>query len=613
VGSNTELEGDGKDDPRSQGPSASSKTEIKLWILITISALAFIALYTTSTYNYLLFHTLVELFSIAVAFAIFIMAWNVRRMINGYFLVLSIGFLFFGFVDLIHTLAYSGMGVFGNISSDPPTQLWIVARGLQAATFIIAPLVISKKGLNPYIIFTGFFAVTSALLLSVWSGIFPSAFVTGSGLTAFKVVSEYVIALGLVLGAYLLYRRRDELDRSVAIMMIASIGLAVGAELSFTNYLNVYGTFNMLGHLLKLAEFIVIYGAVIKITIENPFRTLFKEVGDSEKRYRTIVDTANSLIVGLDRRGNVTLFNPSSEILTGLSATEVVGTSFITQMVPAAKKQEAEAIISKMSTGETSEWQMPIKTKNGERMIWWHNATIPGKEGDHYLIIGLDITDQQRMTQRLEDLNQTMAMVHKIVLHDVKNELAVILKTMAFYKRNNDPEILDLVSQAANRSMNLLEKMRDVEQLAMVGGSNKPIQVAEVVERVFDEHKASKVEFERMGNVQIIGDETFKIAIDNLVNNALMHANPSKIAIEISDKGENCEITVKDDGKGIPNDVKTRIFDEGFKYGKTGNMGMGLHIVLKVIQRHHGNIAIMDNDPKGTMFIITIPKNQPQG
>ena len=83
-------------------------------------------------------------------------------------------------------------------------------------------------------------------------------------------------------------------------------------------------------------------------------------------------------------------------------------------------------------------------------------------------------------------------------------------------------------------------------------GAVSRFHVAEVVERVFDEHKASKVEFERMGNVHIIGDETFKIAIDNLVNNALMHANPSKITIKISDKGENCEITVKDDGKGIP-------------------------------------------------------------
>ncbi len=46
-----------------------------------------------------------------------------------------------------------------------------------------------------------------------------------------------------------------------------------------------------------------------------------------------------------------------------------------------------------------------------------------------------------------------------------------------------------------------------------------------------------------------------------------------------------------------------------FKYGKTGNTGMGLYIVSKVIERHHGRIEVKDNDPKGTTFIITIPMN----
>ena len=76
----------------------------------------------------------------------------------------------------------------------------------------------------------------------------------------------------------------------------------------------------------------------------------------------------------------------------------------------------------------------------------------------------------------------------------------------------------------------------------------------------------------------------------------------------MADCDDICQITVRDDGKGIPDEVKKRIFEEGFKYGKTGNTGMGLHIVSKVIERHHGRIDIRDNDPKGTSFVITIPK-----
>ncbi len=581
----------------------------KLWILISVSALAFVALYATSAYNYLLFHTLVELFSIAVAFAIFIMAWNVRKMVNGYFLVLSIGFLFFGFVDLIHTLAYSGMGVFGDIGSDPPTQLWIVARGLQAATFLLAPLAVSKKNLNPVLIFIGFMAVTSVLLLSIWAGYFPSAYVAGSGLTAFKIVSEYVISIVFILGAFLLYRRRAEFDKNVFTLMIVSIGLAVGAELFFTNYLNVYGSFNLLGHLLKLAEFCLIYTAVINITIENPFRTLFKEVSDSEQKYRTIVGSANSLIVGLDQNGRITLFNPASEKLTGLRSSEVVGESFFKMLVPVAKRQETNDIFIRMTRGEAPEWQMPILTKEGEKIVWWHNATIPGKDGDNYLIIGLDITDKQAMTQRLEELNQTMEMVHNIVLHDLNNELGVISMSLELYKRKNKPEMLDTASQAVARGIVLLERMRELEELSTIGGITKPIEVADVIDRILTERSIPNVLFKRIGDrVQIMGDDTFRIAIDNLVKNALIHAEPSMIEISVADLGDRCQITVKDDGKGIPDDVKERLFEEGFKYGKTGNTGMGLYIVSKAIERHHGKIEIKDNDPKGTAFIITIPK-----
>ncbi|MGD0817474.1 MAG: MASE3 domain-containing protein [Methanomassiliicoccales archaeon] len=588
------------------GARSSSK---KIWILISIWALAYLVLYEVSTYDYVVFHSLIELFAIAIAFAIFSIAWNARSSINGYFLILSVGFLFMGFVDLLHTLTYPGMIVFDNVNLDIPTQLWIVARALQAGTLILATLAIKRRRLNPYLVFFAYLVITSVLVWSVWARYFPTTYLAGTGLTTFKIVAEYVISAGLLLSAYLLYRNRHHLDKSVASLMTLSIGLAIASELLFTNYLSVNSFTNMMGHMLKLAEFYLIYLAVIKISINDPFRTLFKEVGDSEKRYRTIVDSANSLIIGLNHEGKVTLFNPSAEKLTKYHEEDVLGDSFIDRLVPEDDRSTAREIFFKVSKGMASDWQMPILTEDGERMIWWHNATIPGKDGDHYLIIGLDVTDRQAMTQRLEDLNQTMEMVHKIVLHDMKNELGVISISLELYKRKNDPEMLDLAAQAVARGIDLLERMREVEQLSAVGGVAKPIEVAELVERILSERKTPKVEFKQTGdNVQIVADDTFRIAIDNLVKNALTHAEPTKIEISVADCGDRCQITVKDDGKGIPDEVKNRLFEEGFKFGKTGNTGMGLYIVSKVIERHHGRIDIKDNDPKGTSFVITIPK-----
>ena len=76
-----------------------------------IGALVLFGLYLTSLYSYLLFHSLAEVFSVAVAFAIFMLVWNARRFIgNSSLLLLGIGYLFIGGLDFIHTLAYKGMG-----------------------------------------------------------------------------------------------------------------------------------------------------------------------------------------------------------------------------------------------------------------------------------------------------------------------------------------------------------------------------------------------------------------------------------------------------------------------------------------------------------------------
>ena len=95
-----------------------------IWMRVASWILILVGLYLTSLYNYLLFHSLVEIFSIFIACSIFLVAWNSRRfMDNNYLLFLGIAYLFVGGVDLIHTLAYRGMGIFTGYEANLPTQL----------------------------------------------------------------------------------------------------------------------------------------------------------------------------------------------------------------------------------------------------------------------------------------------------------------------------------------------------------------------------------------------------------------------------------------------------------------------------------------------------------
>ena len=77
------------------------------------SAAILLALFLTSHYSYLLFHSLTELFTIVIAGAIFVLAWNFRRFYkNGFLIFIGTAYLFCSAIDLLHTLAYKGLGIF---------------------------------------------------------------------------------------------------------------------------------------------------------------------------------------------------------------------------------------------------------------------------------------------------------------------------------------------------------------------------------------------------------------------------------------------------------------------------------------------------------------------
>ena len=108
------------------------------WYVLT-AFLFSIGLYIAGLYHYLLFHTLVELFSIAIAFVILMLVWNTEWETRNRFLkILGLGYAAAAGMDLFHTLAFKGMQIFSGYDANLPTQLWIAARSIQALTMLVA-------------------------------------------------------------------------------------------------------------------------------------------------------------------------------------------------------------------------------------------------------------------------------------------------------------------------------------------------------------------------------------------------------------------------------------------------------------------------------------------
>ena len=256
------------------------------WIVLSAGAVL-LGLLIISEDSYLLFHSLIEMFSIIVAGSIFMITWNARSHLdNDYFLFIGIAYFFVEIIDLLHTLAYHGMGVFASTGSNLATQLWVAGRYLQSITLLLALFFCNRK-LNIYAQIGIYGFVTSLLLASIfyWHT-FPVCYVEGSGLTTFKIASEYIVIAILGIAILLLLKQGQWFDPGVLRLLIGSMIATIAAELAFTTYFNVYGNANVIGHFLRLISFYLAYKAIVETGLVRPQNVLFRNLTESEERLR---------------------------------------------------------------------------------------------------------------------------------------------------------------------------------------------------------------------------------------------------------------------------------------------------------------------------------------
>jgi signal transduction histidine kinase len=463
---------------------------------VVIATLVLLALYITSLKSYLLFHSIAELIAIIVIVAVFLIAWNSKNYLkNSYLLFIGISFFFVAWIDFLHTITYKGMGVFPDSGSNLPTQLWIAARYMQSISLLIAPVLMRKK-FNYRIILVIYFAITSLLIAIIFMGYFPDCYIEGSGLTLFKLVSEYIISLILLGSLVMLDRQKDEFDNKVYSLIMTSIVLTIFAELAFTFYIDVYGFSNLVGHFFKLLSFYLIYKAIVVTSLARPYDLLYREL----------------------------------------------------------KMREYDLI---------------------------------------------------RKKENQDELLETLGLVNKILRHDILNDLNIISLSVENLKGRLDEKELDLSENAVEHSLKLIKEMREFEHLIHV----RELVAIDLRLLALDVSQEFPVIVNVSGNCTVKADSGLHSVIGNIIQNAIMHGGAENIDIDISSDEEHCEVRISDDGCGIPDKIKERIFDEGFKHGKSGHTGLGLYIAKKIVERY-GDISVEDNLPSGTTFIIRFYNNE---
>lgn len=463
---------------------------------ILLGALVLFLLFLTSLYSYLLFHSIAEIFSIFVAFSIFMVAWNSREyMKNNYLIFLGAAYLFIGILDLIHTLAYKGMGIFPMAETNLPTQLWVSARYMEAVSLFLAPLFIEKK-VRIHLIPLSYAVVTAALLASIfyWRN-FPACFIDGSGLTPFKVFSEYIICLILAAAVLLLFRKRARFDRTVFYLLISSIVLTILAELSFTAYVHAYGLINMIGHFFKIISFYLIYLAFIHTGLREPYRLLFRDLTlsqeslkkandmletrvrertaelaeaneklraemserrqimdnlrESEAKYTVLIESSLTGVY-IVQQDKIIFANTIFESIYGYSRDEILGMDY-SQLIHPEDRDKVRESYEKLMNGSDdipAEYESKGLTKDG-RTIWIsrRNRLITYNGGPAILGNIIDITEKKHMEEALVQSEKDLRFLssqllsaeekeRKRIARDIHDGISQLLSTIKFNIEN---------------------------------------------------------------------------------------------------------------------------------------------------------------------------------
>ena len=204
-------------------------------------------LYLARLHSYVLFHTLAEIVFVVVCLSVIIMAGSLYQFLDDDFAVfLGAALVAVATLHIVHLADYPGLGMISG-SLDPPTQLWLAARFLLAASLIASAFVIGRR-VDMRVAAAVFACYAIVILASVyWWRIFPAT-LHESGLTTFKKLAEYGICLLFVIAGVLLWRRRDRLPSGTWRLLRAALVASILAELCFTLYQVVASWPNMLGH-----------------------------------------------------------------------------------------------------------------------------------------------------------------------------------------------------------------------------------------------------------------------------------------------------------------------------------------------------------------------------
>jgi len=335
----------------------------------------------------------------------------------------------------------------------------------------------------------------------------------------------------------------------------------------------------------------------------------------------TLLANVNAAVIAVDAGGQITAWNKAAERMFGINGAEALGHSQ-ERIFAAEQLKPMREIMENVKDGESVEKELSISLPDRVLTVVANAATLRDDDGRSLgvMVFVEDITEIQK-AQRMEAWRE----VARRIAHEIKNPLTPIqLSAERLRKRyakmlEGDGAILDKCTTTIIRQVEELKRLvNEFAQFARLPAAELAVNdLNEVVREalfLFQEgHRAIRFEF-HPGVIPALelDRNQIKRALINLLDNAVT-AMDGRGAVEITTSYERALtkvcLEVADNGRGLPPEVRARIFEPYFSTKRDGT-GLGLSIVSAIVEDHRGYIRVRPNEPKGTRFIIELPVRQ---
>jgi PAS domain S-box-containing protein len=350
-------------------------------------------------------------------------------------------------------------------------------------------------------------------------------------------------------------------------------------------------------------------------------------VREHQSLLNNILESARESIYAVDPEGNFKWCNSATLKGLGFDRDEFIGRPLLDMVYEGDRELVREKLAAAL-TGAPQTYEMRFFSHDGRlRHARVDNSPLV-VEGKTTGVLGIarDITEQKEERERAAraDKLRALGQLASGVAHDFNNSLAAILGRAQLLRRQvNDPALvrnLDIIQTAAEDAAATVRRIQTFARKSQV----KEFELLDVASLLNDAIEITRTRWENEARLRGLeykvrleaeaGHNTYGSASElrevfvNLIVNAV-DAMPrgGQLLIQCHRQNDRLQLQFSDNGMGMPDDVRQKIFEPFFSTKGAHGTGLGLSVSYSIIERHEGSISVLSQPGLGTTFTIDLP------